>query len=166
MSPPNGGGRAYWRKRVEQVGLEATIREEMERLGFWPPAEATTQQAAAALATLRLRYGELGQLREELAGLEREIADTQDMGAILMEIRRRRIERVRAQREVRRRERAARIEERRRRDREWRRRTLPFLGRDVSGGLLYAGGAPEVRERLGLPPLETATDVATASGIT
>jgi RNA-directed DNA polymerase len=158
-------GKAYWRERVRQVGLEGVIREEMARLGFWPPNEETARQAASALAALRVRYEELGALREELGRLEKELGDAQNIAALIAGIRKRRIERVRAEREVRRAEKAARQEEARRQDREWRRRTLPFLGRGVSGGLVYTGGDPDRVRQLGLPALETASDVAAAIGV-
>jgi hypothetical protein len=158
-------GKAYWRQRVREIGMEGVIREEMTRLGFWPPNEEVARHAATALATLQVQYGELAQLREELGRVEKDLGDAENVTRMLAEIRKRRIERVRAQREVRRAERAAQEEEHRRQDREWRRRTLPFLGRGVSGGLTYAGGDAARVEGLGLPRLETASDVAAAIGI-
>jgi RNA-directed DNA polymerase len=159
-------GKAFWRERVRQIGLEGVIREEMTRLGFWPPNEEVARNAASALATLQVRYEELGQLRTELQRVESELGDAQNVTKMLAEIRRRRIERVRAQREVRRVQRAQQEEEHKRQDQEWRQRTLPFLGRGVSGGLRYEGGDFTKLEKLGLPRLETASDVAAAIGIT
>lgn len=85
---------------------------------------------------------------------------------MIAEIRKRRIERVRAEREVKRAERARRVEEHRRQDAEWRRLTLPYLGRGVSGGLTYTGGDFTRLESLGLPVIETAADLAAAMDIT
>lgn len=157
--------KAYWRQRVREIGLEGAIREEMHRFGFWPPNAEVAQQASAALVELRVRYGELADLRDELSRVETELGDVQNIAALIADIRRRRIERVRAERLTRRAARVARAAERKTGDREWRRRTLPFLGRSVSGGLIYTGGDPAGVEKLGLPALESATDLASAIGI-
>lgn len=158
--------RAYWRERVRQIGMEGVIREEMTRLGFWPPNETVAREAAAALAELRVRYSELAELRGELARVEAELGDAQNIAALLAEIRKRRIARVKAEREARRARKATEAEERRRQDKEWRRSTLPFLGRGVSGGLIYAGGDPAQLLALGLPYVQTAADLAELIGVT
>lgn len=145
--------------------MVGVIREEMTRLGFWPPNEEVGRQAAEAMAELRVRYSELAELRDQLNRLEKEVGDAQNVTAMIAEIRKRRIERVRAEREVKRAERAHRVEEHRRQDAEWRRTTLPYLGRGVSGGLTYAGGDPARLESLGLPVVETAADLAAAMNI-
>ncbi len=165
MLTPTRQDRAYWRERVREIGLTGVIREEMTRLGFWPPNEEVGRQAAEAMAELRVRYRDLAELREQLQRLEQELGDAQNIAAMIAEIRKRRIERVRAQREVRREQRAREREERRRQDEEWRRTTLPFLGRGVSGGLIYTGGDPVRLESLGLPVVETAVDLAAAMEI-
>jgi RNA-directed DNA polymerase len=157
MSVNGDGPGADWRARVRQIGKAAFIREEMERLGFWKPEEVRTEQAVAALAELRATQEELVALRAELNELDSAIADARDLPRLLAEIRRRRIERVRAAREERRRERE--------RQRERRRQNPPFLGRGVSAGLRYEGGNPVRVESLGLPPLENAAEVAAAIGI-
>src|SRR5690348_3313553 len=113
-------GKAFWRERVRQIGLEGVVREEMTRLGFWPPNEEVARDAAAALATLNVRYEELGLLRAQLAAVETELGDAENIAKLLGDIRKRRIERVRAGRAERREERARQAEERRRQDREWR----------------------------------------------
>lgn len=166
MLPPGKQDKAYWRERVRQVGLDGVIREEMARLGMWPPDEETARRASEAMAELRVRYDEIGVLRDELARIEQELGDAENVVAALAEIRRQRIERVRAEREVRRAARVAQKEERKRQDVEWRRSTLPYLGRGVSGGLIYAGGDPVAVEALGLPRLDAASDLAAAIGIT
>ena len=78
-------GKAYWRDRVREVGLEGVIREEMARLGFWPPSEEVAQQAAASLAALRVRYEELSELRDQLSRIERELGDAENIVALLAE---------------------------------------------------------------------------------
>jgi RNA-directed DNA polymerase len=157
--------RSDWRQRLKLIGKDAFIREEMTRLGFWPPDEATRQRAEAAESELKLLYEELAKLRAELAPVEEQLSAAQDVAKLLEEIRRRRIERVRAKREERRKERARKRKARQARDREWRQKTLPFLGHGVSGGLKYEDGDPAKVESLGLPPLATASDLAAAIGI-
>jgi len=166
MLPPGKQDKAYWRERVRQVGLDGVIREEMARLGMWPPDEETARRASDAMVELRIRYDEFGALRDELGRIEQELGNAENIVAALAEIRRKRIERVRAEREVRRAARATQKEERKRQDAEWRRSTLPYLGRGVSGGLIYAGGDPRAAESLGLPRLDAASDLAAAIGIT
>ena len=85
-----------WRRRLREIGKDAYIREEMTRLGFWPPSEEAARDAAAAEARLRTLYEELAAARKDLGAVEAEIAAAGDMPALLQEIRRRRIERVRA----------------------------------------------------------------------
>jgi RNA-directed DNA polymerase len=165
MSFGNGGEPPGWRERMRRIGKQAFIREEMERLGFWSPAAARTEQMIALLAELRATTEELTLLRTELARLDTEIGDARDVPKLLAEIRRRRIERVRATREVRRREKELQTASRRQQERERRRSAPPFLGRGVSGGLQFTGGDPARLEALGLPRLETAAEVAAAIGI-
>ena len=76
-----------------------------------------------------------------------------------------RIERVRAERERRKAERAAERERRQGEYATWKQTTLPFLGRGVSAGLRYEGGDPTRLHSMGLPILNTASDVAGAIGI-
>ena len=84
---------------------------------------------------------------------------------MLQEVRRKRIERVRAERAARR-EACIKEQAREKADTaEWRRKTLPFLGEGVSKGLVYDAGEPEKLAALGLPLLTSASDVAAAIDI-
>jgi hypothetical protein len=85
---------------------------------------------------------------------------------MIAEIRKRRIERVRAAREVRKAEKAKQLEAKQAEQKAWREKSLPHLGRGVSGGLQYEGGDTAKVEANGLPALTTASDVAAAIGIT
>ena len=170
MSGTNPGDgqemQANWRSRLKEIGKQAFVREEMERLGFWPPANGVTERAQAAEAELKTLYVELRKAREELTGLDTQIRLAGDIPKLLLEIRRRRIERVRAERERRKAEKAAAAEQKRLDDKLWRETTLPYLGAGISGGLQYGEGKPEIRAGLGLPELTTAQDLADAIGIT
>ncbi|MDX1932722.1 MAG: reverse transcriptase domain-containing protein [Capsulimonadales bacterium] len=156
------------RDRLKQIGKPAFIREEMTRLGFWPPSPDVAEKARDAEAQLRILYRELTRLQTDLTMVEKEIATVGDIPRLLAEIRRARIERVRAQRARRKEENAAAVEARRARDREWR-RTLPYLGREVSSGLRFGEESPSHQpEKVadsGLPSLASAADIARAIGI-
>jgi len=155
-----------WRDRIKQIGKTAFIQEEMERLGFWPPDEGAGQRAAEALGALKVRYAELAPLQAELREVGGELAIVGDVAALLGEIRKRRIERVRAARVEKRAAREVQIATKQADDKAWRRKTVPYLGRGVSGGLVYAGGDADKVASESLPALATAEDVAQAIGIT
>lgn len=144
----------------------AFVREEMLRLGFWPPDAVTAQKEAGSMDELRGLYNELLRLRKELDVVEKEIGELGDIPGMLAEVRRQRIERVRAERAKRKEERQAAIAAKRTADKEWRKATVPHLGQTVSAGLRYEGGDPAKVAALGLPALATVADIAKAIGIT
>jgi hypothetical protein len=157
---------AAQKARLLLVGKSQFVREEMTRLGFWPPSPEVAAEAAEAEAQLKLLYDDVVRLQKDLSAVETEIAAAGDIPALIAEIRRKRIERVRGERARRKEERARQAAERRTADTEWREKTLPFLGRDVSAGLQFEGGDVEKVAAFRLPPLATASDVARAIGIT
>jgi RNA-directed DNA polymerase len=138
----------------------------MTRLGFWPPSDDVAAQAKEAEEQLSVLYKELARLKGDLAQVETEIGAAEDIPYLLQEIRRKRIERVRTERAKKKEERKAEKAAKQAATKEWREKTVPFLGRGVSAGLTYEGGASEKAEALGLPALSSATDVAQAIGIT
>jgi len=156
---------AEQKKRYHQIGKQAFIREEMTRLGFWPPSPEAAAQAAGAEKQLRALYDELALVQTDLAAVEAQIAEAGDIPKLLQEVRRKRIERVRAERAARREAKAGEQARKRAEDVERRRKTLPFLGEGVSRGLVYDAGDPEALAALGLPLLASASDVAQAIGI-
>lgn len=161
---------AEQRERLKQVGRQQFIREEMTRLGFWPPNEEVAQKAESAEAELKVLYEEMAGLRGDLSKVEGEIAGSEDIPRLLAEVRRKRIERVRAARAQSKIERENERTQKREDDRAWRQKTLPFLGRGVSEGLSGTNNAekanPEAQAQSRVPLLETAADVAAAIGIT
>lgn len=86
---------AEQKKRYRQIGKQAFIREEMTRLGFWPPDPEVAVQAATAEKQLRTLYDELAQVQTDLAAVEAQIAEAGDIPKMLQEVRRKRIERAR-----------------------------------------------------------------------
>lgn len=157
---------ANWRERIRQVGKEAFIREEMERLGFWPPEEGATEKALQAEERLKELYKVLQAARMELRDLDKELSLGSNIPALIQEIRRKRIERVRAAREARKQEQARQKEEKALATRAWRETTLPYLGEGVSAGLQFEGGEAAKVTAAHLPTLQSAEDVANALGIT
>ncbi len=165
MAEPKRDG-AWWRQRVREVGARAVVREEMERLGFWPPNFATGDAEVRALEQLAPLYEELRTLRRELRTLNEELAALADVDALLGRVRQARIERVRAEREQRNERRRSERERRSAAERAWRERHLPFLGRGVSAGLHYGESDRAALAGLGMPYLETAADLAAALEMT
>ena len=154
-----------WRQALRDMGKTAFQRYEIERLGFWPPDEKTAQENAKSEAELTILREQLIPMRREIHRLQREISSASNVQALLNDIRRKRIERVKAERTQKKIERAAQLERKAAEHQKWRAETLPHLGRGVSEGLKYESGDDEKLTRLGLPILHSAADVAAALGI-
>ena len=153
------------RQRIQQIGKQGFIREQMTKIGFWPPNLEVQEKAAEAEKQLKALYAEMAKAQTDLSQVETQITESGDIAKLLQEVRRKRIERVRAERAV---KREARVQEKAKKQAEetaWRQKTLPFLGAGVSSGLVYEGGDAAKVAALGLPPLVTASDVAGAIGI-
>ena len=154
-----------WRARIKQEGKEAFELAEMRRLGFWPPSDGLQAEIEVAEREVSRLDRELAPLRRELGAVESEIAKTADVQTALDEIRTKRIERVKAQREERRARRQIEFAERAALWKQKRAAEPQFLGHGVSQGLRYQGGDDAQRERLGLPALGAPADIAAAIGI-
>lgn len=157
--------RAGWYERINKYGKQAVILEEMLRLGFWPPSTTAAAEREEALKVLEVEYAELSQLRADLGKIEKQLADSQNIEALIAEIRKRRIERVRAQRAVRKIEKAQQQADKQTAIKAEQRERPPFLGHEVSAGLRYEGGDAAKVAKLNLPVLQTGGDVARAIGI-
>ena len=158
------GMKANWRDRLREIGKEAFIKEEMERLGFWPPQAGVTQQIADAEAKLKELYPGLQAARSELHTLDKEINLSRNIPALLNDIRKKRIERVRTARGVKKQQKEADQAVRQTQVKEWRSKTLPYLGHGVSAGLRYEGGEPAKVAEASLPALSSAEELASALG--
>jgi hypothetical protein len=156
---------AEQRSRLKQLGKVAFIRDEMTRLGYWPPSAEVAARSAASEAQLKPLYEELLRVRTELDTINEEIAKTGNIPALLAEVRRRRIERVRAERAIKKVEREQARTAKREADAAWRRKIVPYLGSDVSGGLNYSDSDSGKLVRAGLPFFGTASEVAEAIGV-
>ena len=157
---------AEWRTRYKELGKRAFELEEMERLGFWPPDEATRLRTEAVRRELREVQHELAPLRKKQRELEKTISQSSDMESLLAEVRAKRIERVKAERAARKIRRAEEAKQKAEAHQKWRAQTLPHLGREVSRGLNYEGGSDERLQVLALPLLHSAQEIATAMEIT
>lgn len=154
------------KRRLQAVGKQQFIREEMTRLGFWPPDPATAQKSREAEAQLKVLYNELVRLQTDLDQVNTEIAQIGDIPRLLAEIRSKRIKRVREERAKKKEDRSSALRVKRESTAQWRKETMPFLGRGVSGGLKYEDGESDKLTTLGLPVLNNAADVAAAIGVT
>ncbi len=167
-----------WRERLTQQAQRAIEMAAQERLGFWPPDEATAQKTQSIKAELQGVQRQLAPLRKRERELEAQIAKSGDIAALLAEVRRKRIERVRVEREERKQRNAQAREARAAQDKAWRQNTLPHLGRDVSHGLNFKtgddqepqssgrkNGGDDKLQSLGLPLLHDAEEVASALDI-
>ena len=153
-----------WRKRIEEVGKNAFEIEEMVRLGFLEADELEKRLNANGLSfkDYQSALAELAEASTSLTATTREIAALGNVEAALAAIRTRRIARVKEEREERRvrkaAERLARVEAIRRQRLE----APTFLGLGVSNRLHYNGGNSEMLEQLGLPQLNSFSDIASA----
>lgn len=156
-----------WRARVSAVGKRNFENEEMLRLGFLSAEDlARIPDFESDAATYRRTLDRLAQVRRELAETQSRISELRDVDVLIAEIRARRIERVKADREVRR---ARRDEERIEREVRVQRQRIAeptFLGRRVSRNLRFDGGDPVVLARHGLPVISSFMDLASALEIT
>ena len=153
---------APWRTRYKELGKRAFEMEEMERLGFWPPDEKTRLKTEAIRQELRVVQDELAPLRRRQRELEKTVANSSDLASLLAEVRTRRIERVKAAREVRKKLRAQEAIDKEAAQKAWRGQTLPHLGREVSRGLHFEGGDDARLQTLALPIMHSAAEIAAA----
>lgn len=153
------------RAHLKKIGKDAFVREEMTRLGYWPPTPETARQLEEAEKTLIPLYDELVRARTELDGIDAQITEIGDVPTLLSQIRRNRIERVRAEAAQKRTERANARTQKKEADTVRRRTNLPHLGDGVSSGLNFAGGDISKLTAENLPVLASASEVAQAIGI-
>ena len=157
-----------WRKQIKELGKREFQRREMERLGFWPPPADNSDEARKLQENLSVINAQMREVADQSRPLrlrenkiESELAQAADIEAKISEIRRRRIERVKAARLEKRARRERETLEKRERDQQWRREKLPFLGHGVSKRLDFT--KPSDAEKLSqheLPILHNPADLA------
>lgn len=154
-----------WRDEMKQLGKREFQRREMERLGFWPLASVDQGELQTQLREINDQMREVADLTRPLrlraTEIETELAAASDIEAQLSEIRRRRIERVKAARLEKRARREAETVHKRERDAKWRAENLPFLGHGVSKRLDFSAPSDAAKLAIcGLPELNTPADLA------
>ena len=158
-----------WRKQIKELGKREFERREMERLGFWPPRQNDDLQTQLSQLNREMRAvaDQSRPLRLREVQLETELASAADIEAQITEIRRRRIERVKAARLEKRARRERESAEKRESDQKWRAEKLPFLGRGVSKRLHFDEPSDAAQlGRNGLPILHQPADLAALLEIT
>jgi RNA-directed DNA polymerase len=153
------------RTQVYAVGKEAYIIGEMIRLGFWPPETEASEKREAALKELDALYPDLRKLQSELKEVEDKIASAGNIEAILADIRKARIERVKAAREQRKIEKAQKLIVHREAVRQRKLKTPSYLGVGWRG-LHWENKTPLNLSERGLPDVQDAEQLAAAIGIT
>lgn len=153
-----------WRKRIEEVGKNAFELEEMVRLGFLEADELEKSLNSNGLSFKEYQnvLAELAEASAELTATTREIATLGTVEAALAAIRTRRIARVKEERAERRLRKEAERLARKKANRRQRLEAPTFLGRGVSNRLHYSGGNHDMLRQLGLPELNSFSDIASA----
>lgn len=148
----------HWRKRIKEIGLANFVREEMLRLGFY--SEISEPERQQLTQFLDHAYPRLAELKNELEKIATEIAEIDDVQALLKEVRRTRIKRVKRERE----KRKARNERQQvKRKAAWlekKSKNPPFLGIGVSSRLRFQGGDTKILTANELPTPKDAEELA------
>jgi retron-type reverse transcriptase len=147
-----------WRTRLQRLGQEYFVIEEMIRLGFLDISQDQYK-------TLQDSYARLNQINRELQKLNQELKDTEDITPLLKEIRKNRIERVRAKRAMRKVEKARELQAKKAAMALQKQKTPYHLGEGISKGLHFDGTNIEKLTQADLPVLHTLQDLAQLSGL-
>lgn len=144
--------------RIQQIGREEFILEEMIRYGFWPAQGEIPQDPADEIR----RQGEI---RRELEELRRESSRLQNEKALRKQMLQQRLaeSRLKQQETKERRER-----ERQQKAADWQQRKqqeILYLGHGVSGGLNHTNSNQERLQSYNLPLCNTAEEIAAAMEI-
>lgn len=149
-----------WRQHIRAIGKANFEIQEMARLGFIDVADKSD-----ILTEHQALVERLAAAHQKLRAIDKEIAQLGDVNLHIKRIRQRRIDRVKAEREVRQAEKAALALRSREEDAQRRRLRPTFLGKGVSGLLSFEGSDVQRLSREGLPILETFLDIAQALDI-
>jgi RNA-directed DNA polymerase len=158
MSGTQPSSRQELYDRIRKSSKDEVVLEEMIRLGFWP-----RQGSLASDPTDELRRR--GELEAELRALRTEASRLHDIEAMKREARKRRLEDSRRRREE---NKQRKLREREARKAAWaeqQTKSIGYLGEGVSAGLNHIASDLEKLERLGLPRLGNASELAGAMGI-
>jgi len=144
-----------WREEIRAVGKTNFEIREMARLGF-----IDLEENQDLLNEHEAILEQLTTARKKLREIDKEIAELGDIDHQLKRIRHRRIQRVKAEREVRKAEKAVQDLRAKEEDAERRRVRPTFLGRGVSSAMSFEGTDRERLSAAGVPMLDTFLDIA------
>lgn len=150
------------RQRIQEVGRNVAVAEEMVRLGFLSAEDLKAVKLPAN--QIQEIANELKITLEQLQEAETKLAGLANTAQLLKEIRAERIAMVKARREERKAEKARLRAERHDAWENKKRTEAPFLGNGVSSALIYEGGNPDRLESNKLPKFETFSQLASAMG--
>jgi retron-type reverse transcriptase len=159
MSGTQPSNRQELYDRIRKSSKDEVVLEEMIRLGFWPKQSTLVHDPADEI---RRR----GELEAELRALRTEASRLHDIEAMKREARKRRLEESRRKREENKQRRLREREERKAAWSEKQKTTIGYLGQGVSAGLNDAAANVEKLAKLQLPRLGSASELASAMGIT
>ena len=145
-----------WRTRLQTLGKEQFIVDEMIRLGF-SDITPTQQEHFKKISD------ELANINTELYKLQKELNGIEDVTPLLKQIRQNRIERVRAKRIVSRIEKEANAKLHKENIIAREKATPSHLGDDISAGLVYTNTDLEKLKANNLPFIENLTQLAELS---
>ena len=151
------------RTRIAEVGRTGAILEEMIRLGFIDANDLRSTKLSEK--DIKKTLAELTPILSELNQLEAYKYNLGNIQGLILDIRRERIEQVKAKREERKIEKARQREMRHQNWEETKRTKLPYLGAGVSSRLIFEGGDIAELQKQSLPILNNAEDVASAMAI-
>lgn len=159
MSGTQPSNRQELYDRIRKSSKDEVVLEEMIRLGFWPKQTTLANDPADEI---RRR----GELEAELRALRTEASRLHDIDAMKREARKRRLAESRRKREENKARRERERDERKAAWAEKQKTTIGYLGKGVSAGLNDAESDLDKLERLGLPRLSSASELASAMAIT
>ena len=150
-----------WRQRMEEIGRQNFILEEMLRLGFITQEELNLD--APKMESHKDLLEEIASNSRSLSEVRRAIAASANVERMVREVRQARIKRVREAREIKKIEKARLLEERAEQNLERKRDRPTYFGRGYSYAISFADLVP--RNIVG-PPMGTFLDIASELGLT
>lgn len=149
-----------FRQRVAEIGKDATIIEEMIRLGFI--SQQDLAEGKVKQSEIKAVLDDLKPTLEELNKVQNQIYELGDLESLIKQIRTERIALVKAKREE---KKIAKEKARVERQEEWelaKRTKAPFLGVGVSARLTFGNSDVDKLKSRNLPILENISDIADA----
>ncbi|MFN0200912.1 MAG: reverse transcriptase domain-containing protein [Bacteroidia bacterium] len=145
--------------RIKETGKDSYVLSEMKRLGFWKSSEGNPSVPEQLIQ----REGEL---HKELSNLNSKMRTYQSREAMLLEMRKKRMEAAKLKREE---TKKRREEKRKQRAEAWeakKEQEIVYLGEGVSGGLNHHEANAETLAKWNLPHFRSTLELSNEMGIT